>query len=694
MNEFQVTKDKNFSYTYGTPYYLIGNKKDAITYDISYDGTNFMFKPNKHIYGLCDPSQPIIHQSLIAGAIYIMAQCANYAVMCSNNVSNDPTKYNDPMFRLPMPILGRNDTLIGAKSVMYIDYTNNMIFDDNKEYEPIKDYIFPNNRIAPFGTWNRSVWLPKDVMEVIFQNDLIAKRYKGKTTKDFFKQYLDSFRENKEIQEQLKCLKVKEQIDIPTKFTVFGVCNKFGDKEYGALVSMLYIEHKIALSDYVRFKTLCNNKLNELLKPFGKTYEYILNMTKKQAEDEFKTYEDIDKIARACGYLKDPRGLEYSTYTYEDDKEYYEEFGLARWKGIRTYYPELYKGLRIILDRYNELKLPYIERVNKMYNDKFTEIANQKYDNILLGNDDINDEFEMLIRKIQQTFSKLDLIKADEWDDLINIITMINQEILDSISEVYTNEYKKKILEYSYEHPRAIKMEFVFDTDRLGTGYTWVTDDLLTVYPFKNLPSSINNILNTKKFENLKLSLNKFKIFNGVTYDFYINGKKLNWRNNINNQRVYQIESLKDALSNFEFRYSTKYCVGSDNHRDLITVNYDLSTCLVNHVVDSIKIDVKDLEQVIHAILASPFKLKLSWQEKSTNIKPRLYDPLEDNGNPINSDKWRYHSEKSFDALINDFEINLEKIKDQIEFHITCEYENEKIIEQNLLQVDCIKQNV
>ena len=694
MDEFQEAKLKNYGYSGGTPYYLIDNKKNAITYNISYDGNQFMFTSNKHIYGLCDPSQPIVHQSLIAGVIYIMAQCANYSVMCSNNVSNDPTKYNDPMFRLPRPILGRNDTLIGAKTAIYVDYTNNMVFDDNKEYEPIKDYIFPNSRSAAFEKWSRSVWLPKDVMEIVLQNDLIARKYKDKTTKDFFKQYLDSFRENEEIQEQLKCLKVKEQIDIPTKFIVYGVCNKFGDKEYGALVSMLYIEHKIALSDYVKFKTLCNEKLNELLKPFGKTYEYILNMTKKQAENEFKTYEDIDKLTRTCGHLKDPRGLGYSSYVYEDDNEYYEEFGLSRWKGIRTYYPELYKGLRIILDRYNQLKGAYIEKVNKMYDGKFDEIASQKYDIILNDKDDINNAFNLIIRKTQQIFSKLDSIKVNEWDELINIFTMINQDILDSISEVYTNEYKKRILDYSYKHPRAKKMEFVFNTDILETGiHSHMFSELFSFRPFINLPITIKNIIDMPELANLKQALNNFDVYNGATYNFYVNGKKLKWRNNINSERVYQIENIKDALSNFEFKYSTKYYVGCGNYVGL-AVSYDLNECILNSASNDNKITINDLEQTIHAILTSPFKLNFSWKPNEYNQRPILYEPTDDNDGQFSSEKWSYHSGKSFDTLLNEFEINLEKIIDKMSFYITCEYENEYIIKKNLLQVNCIKQNV
>ena len=694
MDPYQESAIKNYNYSYGTPYYLIDKKYSAITYSISYDGTNFMFTPNKHIYGLCDPSQPIIHQSLLAAAIYIMSQCANYAILCSIKDSWDPTKYNDPNFKLPYA--GNID---GTKCMMYVDYTNNMVFPDDKEYGPLSPYIFPNRRRQNNSNWNRDKFLPKDVIEIQFQNDLSTKKYREYHIKDFFKKYLETFKELDKIQTLLKCLKVKEQIDIPTKFIVFGICNQFGKTEQSkkALVSLLYIEHKISLGEYEKFKEICNDTLDKLLKPFDKDHEYVLNMTNLQAKNDFKTFEDIDKIARKCGYLKDPREMQtllHYSYMFEDDSIYYEDFGLSRWKGIKTYYPELYKGLRIILDRYNELKIPYIERMNKMYNNKFIEVANQKYNNILTSDDDINNEFELLIRKIQQIFSKLDSIKVDEWDELINVFTMINQEILDSISEVYTNEYKKKILEYSYNHPRAKKMEFVFDTDKLNTGYTWVTDNLLTIYPFENLPLSIKNILNNKKIENLQLSLNKFKVFNGVSYDFYINGQKLKWRNNISNQRVYQIENLKDALANFEFKYSTKYCAGSDNHRDLITANYDLSKCISNQSVDSIEINVKDLEQTIHAILTSPFKLNLLWQQKSDNIQPKLFEPIEDTGNPLDGDKYRYHSEKSFDALINDFEINLEKIKDKIDFHITCEYENEKIIERNLLQVDCIKQNV
>lgn len=690
MDPYQDSAIKNYNYSYGTPYYLIDKKYSAITYSISYDGTNFMFTPDKYIYGLCNPSQPIIHQSLLAAAIYIMSQCANYAILCSIKNNYDPTKYNDPNFKLPYA--GNID---GSKCMMYVDYTNNMVFPDDTEYGPLASYIFPNSRRQNNSSWNREKFLPKDVIEIEFQNDLSIRKYREYNTKEFFKKYLETFKELDKIQTLLKCLKVKEQIDVPTKFVVFGICNQFGKTEQSkkALVSLLYIEHKTSLGEYEKFKEICNDTLDKLLKPFDKDHEYILNMTHVKAKNDFKTFEDIDKFARKCGHLRDPRGIQtlwHYSYIFEDDSIYHEDFGLSRWKGIKTYYPDLYKGLRIILDRYNQLKGDYSAQMDAMYDNKFIELANQKYNDIVSCNDEdaIGNE-HLVIKKIYQTLNNLDTIKVSNADELINVFDMVNQYILDGISEVYENKYRKMVLDFSYEHPRAKKMEIVFDNNVLEK---YQMKQLLTFKPFETLPENIKNILNNKALVNLKQSLEKFQIFNGAQYDFYINGKKVQTRTNANKETVFQIDDIKSAISNLEFRYSNKFYLDNGNDMSQLSVTHDFAKCVTNVIPNTIKITTKDFEQVINAILSSPFKLNIGWHTYNDHLKPILYEPTEDNSeDTLNSDKWRYHSGKTFDDVIRDSELNLEKIEERIRFSISCDYENDYIIEKNLKKLDCYK---
>jgi len=179
---------------------------------------------------------------------------------------------------------------------------------------------------------------------------------------------------------------------------VYGVCNKFGKtNENSGLVGILYIEHKTTLSDYIKFKDECNKMLDNALKPLNMTHQDILDLTYQEASEKYDSYDKIDRLARACGRVKDPRGCSYKIdkytadkydYMYWDDNEYSDEFGLYRWEAIKKYYPELYKGLKIILDIYNKFKESFNDKVQKDFDMRIKSFADEYTNKILTHSDD------------------------------------------------------------------------------------------------------------------------------------------------------------------------------------------------------------------------------------------------------------------------------------------------------------------
>ena len=65
--------------------------------------------------------------------------------------------------------------------------------------------------------------------------------------------------------------------------------------------------------------------------------------------------------------------------------------------------------------------------MDAMYDNKFTELANQKYNDIVSCNDEdaIGNE-HLVIKKIYQTLNNLDTIKVSNADELINVFDMVN----------------------------------------------------------------------------------------------------------------------------------------------------------------------------------------------------------------------------------------------------------------------------
>ena len=697
MHSDNETSLKYYNYCLGTEYYLANKWKNAVTYDISYDGSEFTFSPGEKIYGM--KMVPWKEKSLLGGIVKIMATWAIYA---SAKTRDD--NFEDERFRLSTK-QALNGGYVSADVTMYINYTNNMILDkeEDQNYAPLYKYIFPNTRKPEYGGWSANEWLPKQLMKINLSDNLSPVTCKYNILDDLYKKYLDALKENKDILEKLQCLKIREQIDIPTKFVVYGVCNKFGkdNTDNLGLVGILYVEHKIPLQDFYKFKELCNEELDEYLKPFNKTYNDILEMTKEKAAEEFDTFEKIDKFARACGYLRDPRKLtvkyEYLSspriydYVFGDDDKYSDESGLARWEGIKKFYPELYRGLKIILDRYIELKTEYSKNIKSQYDEKFKEIVNKRKEELMSSTDENFHEHKYLIvRYIQKYIDNLEPIKMDDFDDIFYTFRIFYQDIMDQIAEIYTKRYRQKILEYSYAHPRANKMEFTCDDD-IFKGYDTKLQYLLEIQPFITLPNNIKKILNQPKLSNLKSSLNNFKYYAFPHIQFYVNGKKVDIRYNAAKETVYKINDLKQAIQNLTVTFEQTGVNEPDYYMHI-------KDWLKNNNKDAIQISQNEYLKTIHAILSSPIKFKLIWTEHSFNNKPMLYEPIHDKGPKaynefnIKSNKWAYDSEKSFDDIITSTELNSETVEENIYFNIVCEYENPQIIEENIKKLECYKE--
>ena len=699
MHSDNETSLKYYNYCLGTEYYLANKWKNDVTYDISYDGSEFTFSPGEKIYGM--KMVPWKEKSLLSGIVKIMATWAIYA---SAKTRDD--NFEDERFRLSTK-QALNGGYVSADVTMYINYTNNMILDkeEDQNYAPLYKYIFPNTRKPEYGGWSANEWLPKQLMKINLSDNLSPVTCKYNILDDLYKKYLDALKENKDILEKLQCLKIREQIDIPTKFVVYGVCNKFGkdNTDNLGLVGILYVEHKIPLQDFYKFKELCNEELDEYLKSFNKTYKDILEMTKEKAAEEFDTFEKIDKFARACGYLRDPRKLtvkyEYLSspriydYVFGDDDKYSDESGLARWEGIKKFYPELYKGLKIILDRYIELKTEYSKNIKSQYDEKFKEIVNKRKEELMSSTDENFHEHKYLIvRYIQKYIDNLEPIKMDDFDDIFYTFRIFYQDIMDQIAEIYTKRYRQKILEYSYEHPRANKMEFTCDDNIFSNIYEPGFSKLFTIEPFATLPNNIQQILKNPNLLNLRSGLNNIIYQSNLHLYFYVNGERVDTHYNMKKQTVYKIDNIQEAIKNLTVVIQ-QIGINNPNYHE------NIKNWLKNFYKDAIIISEDEYLKAVHALLSSPIKLKLEWHEYESNNKPVLYEPIHDKGpkhanrqNAIGSIKWIYDSQKTLDDIITSTELNSETVEENIYFNIVCEYENPQIIEENIKKLECYKE--
>ena len=667
--EDQDVTQKYYNYTKGTNYYLANRYGDLkpITVDITYDGNEFTFTPDYVITESEAGSNTakITDRSLLSGVTKLMTMITSFCGIRSMFNKNK----KDQQFIIKQDYSKCDVTL-------YIDYTNNMIFpDDNQDkYKLLKNYIFPNSRIPSYSSGFAKITLPKDLIKIEYSTNLNYIKRDGLLYDNvkLYKKFLEVFKD-KDLTNTLSELEIKEQIDNPTKLIIYGVCDKFGKyKGYEGICAILYIEHKITLDDYLKFKKICDEKLNEYLAPLNLTTDDIKNMTSEKVKKEFNTFQKIENLAIRCGWLADPRGqmynkiVRYDYYLYNERTSYSNDAGLSRWKAIKKYYPELFNGLKIILDYYLEVKDEYNANFQKEYDTKFNIAANDAYNNIVNSNDDITDKRVILKYIINYINSLKDDIKLQDFEDLCDFFVVLNQNILDIVNEIYTNQYRQRVKDYKIAHPKARQMELIFDNDIFVTSHVMISNynDIFKYEPFKYeyLQKEIQKVLDQPEFKTVKNTLNNFNLTFTVKQSFLINNKILDYRRTTNNYKKYMV-NINDAINSLEVVYTTDPAYDVFNNDDL-------------------------MKQIIKKMLISPISLKVKWFKHDYGTKFNLVDPtIHYMPGSISQYSNVYNSEMTSDDLINKLINNDKDINNYLDFKIIFEYDNPQLIADNLKSI-------
>lgn len=703
-----VNNDKamrNFSYTLGTDYFLISHRNEMkpITFDISYNGSECIFTPDEYIDGLW--TKPIAFKTGILDAVTKLM-----TAVCVFTRSHTISKNRfDKRFILKS---GNN-----VEVVTYVDYTNDMVMYDDTDYEPLCDYIFPHTRHhsgwfvkkEEFGSkWDFG---PKELLTIRYADKFNTSfiPFYDDSFNGYYQRFLREFKKDEKTLKALSALKIKDMLDIPTKFVVYGLCNKFGkDQDKLGIVSILYIEHKTSLSDYAKFKELCNKKLDEELKPLNMTHEDIININWQILKEKFPDYKSVEKLARACGHVSDPRGLLKSTLKqnyYGTERETSDKYCLKRWMGIGIYYPELFNGLKTVYNYYKSLRGGYDEQERKKYIESFNRTANEHFNEVInLESPDIFKDQKGLISYVKKYLDTLKPIKIKNWKRLIDICDSINQDILDRLSEIYTKYYKDQIIKYHDNHPRARQMEFVHDLPDLFKGQNSIIQSLFTYDPFANtfLPKEIQQIFDKPELKLVHESLESFRLYFGGKLKFYVDNTELiSYRNNSKNQEVYKIPNLDEAERSFEVVITGK--ADGDEHsgfKDNFVELRDLNRIIHNgSTVDpTIKISVQEFEEILNAFLASPIKFEVNWEKARNGYgdAPALFaieDEPETNNEKFEKG-WNYDANTlDMDAFLKQYRTK-NKIGNFINFKIACIFQNPEIIIEKLKQMDFYKKAI
>lgn len=693
----QKTSQKYYNYTKGTDYYLANRYGELkpIMVDITYDGNEFTFTPDYVITESEAGSNTakITDRSLLSGVTKLMAIITSFCAIRS--------KYNSKDKKNQQFIIKQDYNKCDV--TLYIDYTNNMIFpdDDPDKYKELKNYIFPNNRYPSYSSGYARINLPKDLIKVEYSTDLGYIKHNNLLYDKvkLYKNFLKAFK-NEDLINILNKLEIKEQIDIPTKLVIYGVCDKFGKyKGYEGICAILYIEHKVTLDDYIKFKSLCDDELNEWLKPLNLTVDYVKELTPEKLRKDISTFADIEELTMACARLGDPRGLqhdkisnyiEYRYYLYDEEHTYSDDGGLQRWQAIKKYYPELYNGLKIILQYYIKLRNEFDKKFQSEYEKKYIEATKDFFDKTLNSEDNVNvleltSDIQIehaVLRYVNKYINSLEPIKINDISDLFALFNILNQNILDTISKIYTNYYKQQIRDYKAEHPKARQITIIFDTskDILSKGHIEKSTSIFNYEPFKYglLPKVIQDALNKTNNTILNI-LNGFKLFYGVKPQFLINNQILSWTNTITHDRKYVI-NITDALESFEFAYinELKY----DNIDDELNKMY-------KHTAAS-NIDIKYIKNIINIMLLSEFKLKIKWLDTHNiynyeyKYKQTLTDPAKNYINDIFKNSV-YNGKSTPDSVIDYLKQNKSGgLNDYIYFKIAFDYKNPEIIADKL----------
>lgn len=721
LNVEQVRK-----YTYGTDFFLIDHRSDTelapITYNISYDGTEFTFTPSEVIKdSTCGyATVKISDKSLLSGVTKIMALATSFAVQYTPKSKSLSDKEKDKRF-----IFTNEKNKINSVD-LYINYTNDMVFKENSEkYNLLKYFIFPHKYFSKY-TNDKDIYQEKELLHIkytVYDNTssvypILVPRFGqalpiDKSPSKYYKDFLNAY--NKEegryfgnfkkndgkatIVDILQTLQVKEQIDVPTRLVLFGVCNRFGGKYKGdkGICAILYINHKISVDDYISFKERCNEQLEKYLKQFNinLSVDDIKNMTIDKLKSLYgNDFRQIALLTKVCGYVRDPRSLsgEISNFIYfTKDDEYSEENGLNRWAAIKKYYPELFKGLKTILDYYLTLKDEYANNFKTEYVSRINQLANKHIEALLNDESELNDDPTKIIKYIKNYLKDIDAIEINDWENLIDILHMVSQGILDIFSNIYTEKYKKDIRNYSYEHPRAKNVELETYNDKI----TDALEKLFAYHPFELqfLPKSLQKLLQDHKYEDLTLFLNydlvfqylvRFRIFNN---DENINGKTIHsYDENLPGKKKVSYKytlNIKDALKtlNAEFFISKQNNYNITQKREFI--KYISRKSIDDHSIYPYPIEV--MEQFINTILSSgPISFDIIWYDNYGSDRIFMAEPINDINpdNPLDQ-RHSFDYNTTVDDIIKGFELDENTISKFMNYAIILKFD-EKAIDANL----------
>ncbi len=728
-----LTIEEVQKYTYGTDYFLIdhrpGTELAPITYDISYDGNEFTFTPSEVIKdNTCGyATVKITDKGLLSGVTKIMAIATSFAVQYTPKSKSLSDEEKDKRF-----IFTRED---GKENTvdLYINYTNNMVFNENAErYKLLKPFIFPSYRSSKY-TLN-SGYQEKELLHIPFILDdnhksvypVLVPQW-GNTTVDkspskYYKDFLTAFNreegryffnfeENKgkaTITDILKNLQVKDQIDVPTKLVLFGVCNRFGFAYKGCkgICAILYINHKISVDDYVLFKEKCDEQLEKYLKQFNVnlTVNDVKNMTTEKLKSLYG--DDFRKVAlltKVCGYVKDPREIEPDSGVvpfnyYNNDGKYSDENGLNRWGGIKKYYPELFNGLKTILDYFLSLKDDYSNKFKKEYMARINQLGTKHMENLLADESQLGDDPTKIIKYIKNYLKDLGESDIDNWDELIDILHMISQGVLDIFSDMYTERYKEDIRNYSYAHPKAKNAELV-------TFYVEVQkaiDKLFKYHPLEvaYLPVSLKNMLSDYKYEDLREFLNNDFVMEYIVYcRIFNNNQLLDYKQReVKGEkpsskdklfRVYNV-NIKDALKTLDVNFFI-----ANNNTYNITQNRKFEDAISrnNSVVNDDKIykypsEVK--EKFVNTILSSgPISFELVWYDTRGDLRITLEEPINDYKPTEERDRSRFGHNTTVDDIIKGYELDENTISRFMDYKIILKFD-ENAINANLNKLKAI----
>lgn len=719
-------------YTYGTDYFLIdhrpGSELAPITYNISYDGNEFTFMPSEVIMdNTCGyASVKITDKSLLSGVTKIMALATSFAVQYTSKSKSMSDKEKDKRFIFTSEAKKENTV------DLYVNYTNNMVFnEDAEQYNLLKPFIFPSYRVSKYTT-DHNEYQEKELLHIPF---ILDDNHKSvypvprfgyatvdKSPSKYYKDFLSAFnREDKEhyfyfeknygrvkIKDILSSLQVKDQIDVPSRLVLFGVCDRFGHAQKGnkGLCAILYINHKITVDKYVIFKEKCDEQLEKYLKQFNVnlTVDDVKNMTTEKLKSLYgNDFRKVALLTKICGYVKDPREIEFhrvggpsTYYKYMQDSQYSKEYGLRRWEGIKKYYPELFNGLKNILDYFLSLKDDYSNNFKKEYMDRINQLGNKHMENLLADNSQLGDDPTKILKYIKKYLKDLGKTDIDNWEDLIDVLHMVSQGILDIFSDIYTERYKEDIRNYSYEHPKAKNAELV-------TSYIEVLkaiEELFEYRPFEilYLPESLKNMLDDYKYGNLWWFLNYFSMDYLINCRIFNNDQLLNFKqrsvksiNPEENDKLFRIYNvnIKDALKTLNVNFFI-----ANNNTDNITQNRKFKS---THSGTGIYYDDKIYkypsevkEKFVNTLLSSgAISFELIWYDKQGDSRITLEEPIIDNNPVVQLDRSTFGYNTTVDDIIKGYELDENTISKFMDYKIILKFD-ENTINANLNKLKSI----